>query len=246
MYIQSQLDGQLTVYNHIGGPCYRCIFPVPPPPETVTNCGDGGVLGAVVGVIGSLQALEAVKIILDHEGVLSGKLLLFDGSRGAFRTVKLRGKRDNCDVCSANPIVTHLVDYEEFCGMRANDKDSHIDLLQRDERVSVFELEQELQGSADRPLLLVDVRSANEFEICSLPRSLNVPIRSILDDRMNVQVKQLLQETTEPIFVVCRRGNDSQLAVKRLQTICAKSTPKDVIGGLHAWTECVDPSFPKY
>lgn len=173
-------------------------------------------------------------------------MLLFDGSRSSFRTIKLRGKRDKCDVCSANPIVTQLIDYEEFCGMRANDKESHIDLLEDDERVTVHDLNHALNATADQPLLLIDVRSANEFEICSLPRSLNVPIRSILDDRMNSQVKQLLQETTEPIYVICRRGNDSQLAVKRLQTLCVKSAPRDVIGGLHCWSDNVDSLFPKY
>lgn len=241
-----QLEGQLTVYNHINGPCYRCIFPVPPPPETVTNCGDGGILGAVVGVIGTLQALEAIKILLNHEGVLSGKLLLFDAARTAFRTIKLRGKRDKCDVCSPNPIVTQLIDYEEFCGMRANDKESQIDLLDDEERVSVHDLDDALSSTTNQPLLLIDVRSPNEFEICSLPRSLNVPIRSILDDRINPQVRQLLIATTEPIYVVCRRGNDSQLAVKRLQALCEKSAPRDVIGGLHAWTRCIDPMFPMY
>lgn len=201
----------------------------------------------MVGVIGTLQALEAIKVLLNHEGVLSGKLLLFDGARSSFRTIKLRGKRDKCDVCSANPIVTQLIDYEEFCGSRANDKESQIDLLESDERISIHELEHALTQTVDKqPFLLIDVRTANEFEICSLPRSLNVPIRSILDDRMNAQVKQLLLETSDPIFVVCRRGNDSQLAVKRLQTLCANSSPRDVIGGLHAWSQYVDPMFPKY
>lgn len=130
--------------------------------------------------------------------------------------------------------------------MRANDKESQIDLLESDERVSVDTLEQAFEATADQPFLLIDVRSANEFEICSLPRSLNVPISSILDDRMNAQVKQLLQDTSEPIYVICRRGNDSQLAVKRLQSLCTKSEPRDVIGGLHAWSQFVDPMFPKY
>ncbi|KAG8286623.1 Molybdenum cofactor synthesis protein 3 [Homalodisca vitripennis] len=117
-----QLEGQLTVYNHADGPCYRCLYPQPPAPQTVTNCSDAGVLGAVTGVIGTLQALEVVKITLGMSDVLSSKLLLFDGENTSFRTIKLRKKSENCLICGTNPSITELVDYEEFCGAAANDK----------------------------------------------------------------------------------------------------------------------------
>jgi len=117
-----QLEGQLIVYSYNNGPCYRCLFPVPPPPETVTNCGDGGVLGAVPGVIGVLQALETVKILLGHHGVLSKSMLLFDGSDCSFRKVRVRDRNPSCAVCGSEPSVTALIDYEQFCGSKANDK----------------------------------------------------------------------------------------------------------------------------
>lgn len=235
----------MTVYNYVGGPCYRCIFPIPPPPETVTNCGDGGVLGCVPGIIGTLQALEAVKIALDmRSGVLGGRLLLFDGSRSTFRCVRLRGKRENCDVCSDKPIITRLIDYEQFCGARATDKDFHLELLEHDERIPVDELQMARQSG--RTHVLIDVRSANEFEICHLPDSLNIPIKDIMDKRLAADMVERLAAETQPIFVVCRRGNDSQLAVKRLQTMCPRTVTKDVIGGLHAWANDIDATFPIY
>lgn len=233
------------MYNYVNGPCYRCIFPIPPPPETVTNCGDGGVLGCVPGIVGTLQALEAVKIALDmSSGVLSGRLLLFDGSRTTFRCVRLRGKRDNCDVCSPKPIITRLIDYEQFCGMRATDKDFRLELLERNERVTAQELHSVRLAGTEH--VVIDVRSTNEFEICRLADSLNVPIKDIMDDKMEASVAERLAAETMPIFVVCRRGNDSQLAVRRLQTICSRTVTKDVVGGLHAWANDVDVSFPVY
>lgn len=234
----------MTVYNYLNGPCYRCIFPIPPPPETVTNCGDGGVLGAVPGIIGTLQALEALKVVLEMEGVLSGRLLLFDGSRTMFRTVKLRGRRVNCDVCSDKPIITQLLDYEQFCGMRASDKDFQLQLLEDKERVSVYEFNNARNNGQSN--VLIDVRNANEFEICHIPGSLNLPIKDILDEKLDVAVTTRLAAETLPVYVVCRRGNDSQLAVKRLQSICSQTQPKDIVGGLHSWARYVDMTFPIY
>lgn len=227
----------------MNGPCYRCIFPIPPPPETVTNCGDGGVIGAVPGVIGTMQALEVIKILVEQEGVLGGRLLLFDGSRATFRTVRLRGKRENCDVCADKPIITRLMDYEQFCGSRASDKDFRLNLLEENERISVYDLN--AIRKAEKPHLLIDVRSENEFEICHIPSSLNIPIKTIVDKKLTEEMAQKLMTECLPIYVVCRRGNDSQLAVKTLQTIC-KQSPKDVTGGLHSWARCIDETFPIY
>lgn len=147
----------------------------------MTNCGDGGVIGAVPGVIGTLQALEAIKLILSLDGVLSGRLLLFDGTQTSFRTVKLRGKRENCDVCSSSPTITKLIDYEQFCGMKASDKDTKVNVLDNSDRITVNQynsIVQENQGH-----ILIDVRSSNEFGICNIPNSTNIPIKDILSDR---------------------------------------------------------------
>lgn len=178
-----KFEGQLTVYNYKDGPCYRCIFPTPPPPDTVTNCGDGGVIGPVPGVIGTLQALETIKIILEHDGVLNGRLLLYDGIQAIFRTVKLRGKRANCDVCSEKPIITRLIDYEIFCGMRATDNNIPLTILESDERISVFDYNQLLLKNSSH--VLIDVRSSIEYEMCHLNSSINIPIKSILDMKSN-------------------------------------------------------------
>lgn len=233
-----QLEGQLTVYNYQNGPCYRCIFPQPPPKETVVNCGDGGVLGAVTSVIGSLQSMEVIKILLNQENVMSGKLLLYDAATCTFRNIKLRLKRNDCAVCSDNPSITELIDYERFCGMAATDKDSALKFLTPDERITVEEY-----SKLKNPHILIDCRSANEFEICQLNNSLNIPIKQLLAGKIIESLRDEMKE--KEVFVVCRRGNDSQLAVKYLaENLKIKS--KDLIGGLHAWTRQIDENFPIY
>lgn len=164
----------MTVYNYRNGPCYRCIFPKPPPPETVTNCGDGGVIGAITGCIGTLQALETIKILLELGGVLSSRLLIFDGSETNFRTVKLRPRRPNCDICSEAPTLTKLIDYEQFCGMKASDKETKLNVLEKCDRITVCQLDEILTQQKDH--ILVDVRTSNEFEICHIHSSVNIPL----------------------------------------------------------------------
>lgn len=244
-----QLEGQLTVYNYRNGPCYRCLFPKPPPPETVTNCGDGGVIGAITGVIGSLQALEAIKIIAGIETCLSSRLLLFDGITSTFRNVKLRGKSNNCEVCVEPRKITSLIDYEQFCGMRASDKEAKLELLPKNHRISVQNLNE--CRLKDEKHLLVDVRTENEYEICHLDRSENYPIKLFNDPNSNgrkVLVEKIKEENIPRIFVLCRRGNDSQIAAMKLIEELADSGVhiSDVVGGLHAWTNEIDEHFPKY
>lgn len=244
-----QFEGQLTVYNYQDGPCYRCIFPKPPPPETVTNCGDGGVIGACPGVIGVLQALETIKIILSLSDTLTGRLLLFDGLRASFRSVRLRGKRADCPICSDTPTINALIDYEQFCGLRASDKDTRLELLTPEHRTNV----QQYYGLLcdKEPHLLIDVRSEHEFEICKLKQSINVPIKSFMGSQLGKKVECFIERArTEnvPVYVVCRRGNDSQIAAKKLQEYLNENgiIVKDIIGGLHAWAAQIDPEFPVY
>ncbi|KAH8241458.1 hypothetical protein KR026_004057 [Drosophila bipectinata] len=236
-------DGQLTVYCYGNGPCYRCIYPVPPPPEAVTNCGDGGVLGAVTGTIGAMQALEAIKVIVGLGDVLAGRLLIFDGSSCLFRNIRIRSKRPNCHVCSAQPLITELIDYELFCGMHATDKDNPLQLLAAEERLDVEEYRNKVQG---QPHLLIDVRQPAEFEICQLPDAVNVPLAEILDDSYLKRFPKQLEDTQLPIILLCRRGNDSQIAVQHVRNRFPVHSIRDIIGGLHAWTHKVDPSFPIY
>ncbi|XP_015512629.1 adenylyltransferase and sulfurtransferase MOCS3 [Neodiprion lecontei] len=246
-----KFEGQLTVYNY-RGPCYRCVFPTPPPPETVTNCGDGGVLGAAVGTIGVLQALEAMKIILEMSGVLAGRLLLFDGTETLFRNVKLRPKNQNCLICGDNSTIDKLIDYEEFCRAKANDKNPGLKLLKESERLSVKEYHKFADSSATSHVL-IDVRSHEEFEICKLPNSINVPFTQISKPNGHALVEQVIRsmrngDTRIDVIVICRRGNDSQKAVKILKGLINDEAVniRDVIGGIHAWAKNVDPTFPIY
>lgn len=246
-----KFEGHLSVFNY-NGPCYRCIFPKPPPPETVTNCGDGGVFGPAVGTIGVLQALEALKIVLDLPHVLSGQLLLFDGLETKFRKINLRAKNINCAVCGEHPTLHKLIDYEQFCGAKANDKDPKLNLLRTEERISVEEYNTTLKLGT-KAHILIDVRSAEEFDICHLKNSINIPLCDINNNETVTLIRSRIQEIQKQhdnasLYVMCRRGNDSQKAVKSLQEIFQGSNLeiKDVIGGIHAWSKKIDCTFPVY
>lgn len=201
-------------------------------------------------MIGTLQALEAIKITTGIETTLSGRLLLFDGLNSTFRNVKLRGKSANCDVCVEPRKISSLIDYEQFCGMKASDKDMKLEILPPNQRVTVQTLYESRQNN-DRHLL-IDVRSENEYEICQLNQSENYPIK-IFQDPNNISRKALVDrikgEHITQVYVICRRGNDSQIATKKLIEELDESTAikvHDVIGGLHAWTHQIDSNFPKY
>ena len=224
------------------GPTYRCLFPTPPPPETVTNCSDGGVLGVVPGTIGVLQALEAIKVLANLGDVLSGRLLLFDGLAGTFRTVKLRPRK-----AVEVEKISELVDYVQFCGAGANDKDEPLNILAEGDRMSALELSSTLNSSS--PPLLIDVRTAPEMEICSLPGTVNVPLNRIRRSSGKDELMRSVQEAgTSELVLLCRRGNDSQVAASELKNVMAKEgvRVRDVVGGLHAWAQDVDKDFPVY
>uniref|UniRef100_A0A8J8XTG3 Adenylyltransferase and sulfurtransferase MOCS3 n=1 Tax=Callithrix jacchus TaxID=9483 RepID=A0A8J8XTG3_CALJA len=254
-----RFEGQITVYHYDGGPCYRCIFPQPPPAETVTNCADGGVLGVVTGVLGCLQALEVLKIAAGLGPSYSGSLLLFDALRGHFRCIRLRSRRLDCAACGERPTVTDLMDYEAFCGSSATDKCLSLQLLSPEERVSVTDYKRLLDSGASH--LLLDVRPQVEVDICRLPHALHIPLKHL--ERRDAESLKLLgeairegkQRTQEgaalPIYVICKLGNDSQKAVKILQSLSAAQeldslTVRDVVGGLMAWAAKIDGTFPQY
>lgn len=275
-------EGQLTVYNYqtqhgdCKGPCYRCLYPSPPPPETVTNCSDGGVLGVVPGIIGCFQALEAIKIIVGVEPSYHQKLLVFDGLVGGVRTVKLRGAQPNCVVCGNKPSITKntLPDYVKFCGSAATDKCVSVKLLDDEQRITAARYKNEFVD-AGKPHVLLDVREPVELQICSLPNSTNISIRKILfcksklplaksDEERSSACRQLLEklftaldnvrqnmdrDEPTPVVVVCRLGNDSQKAVDFLNrevTFHESVTIKDISGGLTSWAKTVDKQFFTY
>jgi adenylyltransferase/sulfurtransferase len=274
-------EGQLTVYNNGPKcPCYRCIFPTPPSPDTVTNCSDAGVLGPIVGMIGSLQALEVMKILVRGESSFAGSLWLFDGVDGRTRTISLREKMPSCAVCGKNPTVRELQDYTLFCGAGPVDRKEPLSVLKPDERVSVREYaEVRHQSGGDRPPLLIDTRPAAEFDICHLPEAKNIPLEEMKKLDASALLRRVGYEqppsnshnsnnngSAETVYVVCHRGNDSQLAVELLRSKFPDSkganhsggnnnsgggkdenvTFRDLAGGLEAWAAEVDESFPRY
>jgi len=236
-------EGQLTVYNYAGGPTYRCLYPTPPPPAAVTNCSDGGVMGAVVGVIGCLQALECTKILGGKGTGFSGSMLLFDGLEGRLRTVKLRGRREG-----GESEVTSLIDYIQFCGAAPTDKESSVELLSEKDRITAKELSK-VKGKGE--CVVVDVRTGPEVEMCCFEDSINLPLvdlqyegtRDELGDQL---MKKVVENNSKEVVVLCRRGNDSQVAVEIVREMVPGVRVRDVVGGLHSWTRDVDGSFPVY
>lgn len=256
-----RFEGQITVYHYDDGPCYRCIFPQPPPAETVTNCADGGVFGVVTGVLGCLQALEVLKIAAGLGPSYSGSLLLFDALRGHFRTIQLRRRRPDCVACGERPTVADLQDYEAFCGSSATDKCRSLQLLSPEERISVTDYKRLLDSGA--PHLLLDVRPQVEVDICRLPHALHIPLKHL--ERKDGESLKLLREAIQgenpgresleraavSVYVICKLGNDSQKAVRILQSLTAAQqlgplTVQDVVGGLMAWAAKIDETFPRY
>ncbi|XP_030639554.1 adenylyltransferase and sulfurtransferase MOCS3 [Chanos chanos] len=253
-----RMEGQLTVYNYRGGPCYRCLYPKPPPPETVTNCSDGGVLGVVPGIMGCLQALEVLKIASGQGSSIEQQLVMFDGQETRFRSIRLRPKQASCAVCGETPTVTELQNYESFCGSAATDKCRRLNLLPKEQRITVLEYKSIQDSSA--PHLLLDVRPSVEVDICHLSHSLNIPLASLenkksgdidqLREKISALKTQMKTDLEVPVFVVCKLGNDSQKAVQMLEKMSGceleRISVKDICGGLMAWAQKIDPSFPQY
>lgn len=238
-------EGQLTVYHYPGDsqcPCYRCIFPIPADPSMVINCNDGGILGPVVGVIGSMQALEVIRVILGKPNFV-GKMFLFDADNGRFQTIQLRKRQFNCEACGNTPKIPPLLDYAKFCQSNAVDKAaSSPPILDPSDRLEPQEYAEMIKSDIDH--ILIDVRDKNQFCICSLPNAYNIPLNELAPDR----VKELCENKSIPIIVMCRRGNASQKAVLELKSypLMNERYIKDIKGGIEGWAKQVDSSFPIY
>uniref|UniRef100_A0A7N0UYP3 Molybdenum cofactor synthesis 3 n=1 Tax=Kalanchoe fedtschenkoi TaxID=63787 RepID=A0A7N0UYP3_KALFE len=246
------MEGQLTVYNYKGGPCYRCLFPLPPPTTACQRCSDSGVLGVVPGIIGCLQALEAIKIASSVGEPLSGRMLLLDSLSTKIRIVKIRGRSSQCEVCGENSFFTpqHFkgFDYEKFTQTPLSVAPVKLSLLTPDFRITAKEYKQRIvQGEAH---VLVDVRPEHHFKIVSLPNALNIPL-TMIEQRVGdissaLKEKQPNSSGSSPhLYVVCRRGNDSQRAVQLLHKLGFVAA-RDIIGGIESWAREVDPKFPTY
>jgi adenylyltransferase/sulfurtransferase len=231
-----RFEGQASVFATKGGPCYRCLYPEPPPPGLVPSCAEGGVLGVLPGVIGTIQATETIKLLLGAGKTLAGRLLLYDAWAMRFRELKLRRDVD-CPVCGDNPTVRELIDYEQFCGItRPTAASPSPSALPPELETSVEELKA-LRASG-QPFVLVDVREPHEFQICRIPDSTLIPLGQ-LPARLNE-----LSPTGPEIIVHCKSGVRSAKAVRLLQEHGIPA--RNLKGGILAWIDRVDPTLPKY
>ncbi|KAF5025621.1 hypothetical protein F66182_2227 [Fusarium sp. NRRL 66182] len=248
-----QTSGQLIILNNPPGkgPCYRCVFPTPPPPDSVVGCGEGGIVGPIVGTMGVLQALEAIKLITRGDLETQGEaktpmMLLFSGAADVpFRSVKMRGRRRNCLACGDENGLTleelkTSMDYVQFCGVR-----KPVQLLESHERIPA----KEYSGLLDKEKVLVDVREKEHFDLCNIPGSINIPIGRFMSARDGAMPQGWPSELAPdaPIYLVCRVGNDSQIAAQKLKDLGLGNNERwigDIAGGMKAWKNDVDPSTP--
>jgi len=226
-----RFEGQATVFGYPGGPCYRCLYPEPPPPGLVPSCAEGGVLGVLPGIVGSIQAMETIKLILGAGEPLVGRLLLFDALAMRFRELKLKRNPD-CPMCGDHRTITKLIDYEEFCGIRGEEAPAMTDGIPEITAT-------ELKARQDRgeKVFILDVREPHEYQICNLSGKL-IPLGE-LPRRVNE-----LDSSVEMV-VHCRSGKRSADAIHFLQTAGFKKL-WNLKGGVLAWADEVDPRMPKY
>jgi molybdopterin/thiamine biosynthesis adenylyltransferase/rhodanese-related sulfurtransferase len=225
-----RFEGQASVFATEEGPCYRCLYPEPPPPGLVPSCAEGGVLGILPGLVGVIQATETIKLILGQGDSLIGRLLLVDALGMKFRELKLR-KNPACPACGKNRTITKLIDYEEFCGIRGQEEPAGNDVP----AITVQDLKKKLDAKAD--IFILDVREPHEYQICNLKGYL-IPVGD-LPKRVNEL------DSSREIIAHCRSGVRSAKAVNFLRRSGFKKV-YNLTGGILAWADKVDPSVPKY
>jgi sulfur-carrier protein adenylyltransferase/sulfurtransferase len=228
-----RFEGQATVFNYEGGPNYRDLYPEPPPPGLVPSCAEGGVLGILPGIIGVIQATEAIKIILGQGNTLSGRLLLFNALEMKFRELKLRPNPER-------PVIEKLIDYEVFCGIpqaQAQEAKQQADMKE----MTVIDLK-ELIDSGAEDYVLVDVRNPNEYEIAQIPGSVLVPLPDIENGQGVEKVRSLIDG--HQLIVHCKLGGRSAKAIGILKEAGIEGT--NVKGGIQAWSREVDAAVPEY
>ena len=225
-----RFEGQVSVFDAKRGPCYRCLYPEPPPPGLVPSCAEGGVLGILPGVVGTLQATETTKLILGKGVPLVGRLLLFDALNMKFRELKLM-KDPDCPICGRNPTIKSLIDYDAFCGLGRGEAES----LSEQNEITVTELKRLIDKGG---VNLIDVREPHEYEICRIQGSKLIPVSEV-PNRVNE-----FSLTDEYIFH-CHTGVRSAWAVSLLRQLGFKKV-KNLKGGIDAWADEVDSSIPRY
>ena len=225
-----RFEGQASVFATKDGPCYRCLYPEPPPPGVVPSCAEGGVLGILPGLVGVIQATETIKLILGSGESLIGRLLMVDALGMRFRELKVR-KNAECPACGAHPTLTQLIDYEQFCGVRGQEKQPPATIGD----MTPEELKQRLDAGDD--LFVLDVREPNEYQICNIGGHL-IPLNDLPK-----RVGEL--DSSREIVVHCKMGGRSAKAVDFLKQ-AGFTRVHNLAGGINAWAERVDPKVPKY
>jgi sulfur-carrier protein adenylyltransferase/sulfurtransferase len=227
-----RFEGQVSVFHAPSGPCYRCLFPEPPPPGTVPSCSEAGVFGILPGTIGTLQATEAIKWICGIGTSLAGRLLLYDALDMTFQTIKLK-KNPSCKICGSHPEITHLIDYEDFCGASIQGDEVGVKPIKQ---LAPWEVDQRIK--AGEKLTLLDVRREIEQQISGLPGATQIHLDK-LEESIN------LLDKTQPIVVYCRTGKRSARAVRKLEK-AGFDQVYNLRGGINAWAREVDPSMYQY
>jgi molybdopterin/thiamine biosynthesis adenylyltransferase/rhodanese-related sulfurtransferase/molybdopterin converting factor small subunit len=232
-----RFEGQASVFATKDGPCYRCLYPEPPPPGLVPSCAEGGVLGVLPGVIGTIQATETIKLLLGNGRTLAGRLLLYDAWNMRFRELTLRRDPD-CPVCGDHPTVRELIDYEQFCGVaRPTAAAPAPAALPAELETTVEELK--AMRESGRPVYLLDVREPQEFQICRIPDSTLIPL-----GQLPARLGEVPAQGGAEIVVHCKSGVRSAKAVRLLREHGIPA--RNLKGGILAWIDRVDPSLPKY
>jgi len=226
-----RFEGQITIFGAPGGPCYRCLYPEPPPPGLVPSCAEGGVLGVLPGIVGTIQAAETLKLIIGKGDPLIGRLLLFDALGMKFRELKLR-KNPECPVCGDHPTVTKLIDYAEFCGLRGEEAPAPPTTVPE---ITPRELKARLDRGDD--IYILDVREPHEYQICNIGGHL-IPLGDLAS-----RVNEL--DSSCEIVAHCRTGKRSAQASEFLLKAGFRKI-SNLKGGILAWSDEVDPSVPKY
>ena len=236
-----RFEGQVSVFYAEEGPCYRCLFPEPPPPGLVPSCAEGGVLGVLPGTVGALQATEVIKLIVGVGKPLIGRLLLYDALNMEFNEVRLR-KNPNCPVCGEEPTIDELIDYEQFCGMPAHDRSLYgaANGAERDDVPSVTPAELQAWAANGRRPVLLDVREPHEWEISNLADldAILIPKDSVIEEMNRL-------DTAQEIVVYCRTGARSADVVRLLQKHGFERL-YNLEGGINRWAREVNPELPTY
>jgi len=221
-------DGQASVFSTPNGPCYRCLYPEPPPADSVKSCEEAGVLNVIPGIMGSIQANQAIMVLLGNGTPLIGRLLVFNGLDNSFKEIKFR-KNSSCAVCGPNPTITQLIDYEEFCGLKGTETPAEFNITARQLKTAI--------DSGRRPVLL-DVREPYEYSLCHLESSTLIPVEE-LDTRLGE-----LKRDSE-IVVYCHVGIRSATAVRLIRQ-AGFSNVRNLQGGIDEWARQIDNKMPRY